>query len=367
MTLAFVQHLAGLPAYTAAKRPEAGRAYARLAANESPYEPLPGVAEALTLELGRINRYPDSHSGALRERLAEHYDVSADQFVVATGSVALLGQVLRLVVGAEDDEILFPWRSFEAYPVFSRLSGGRPVPVPLKDHGLDLDGILDHIGPRTKAIFLCNPNNPTGSLLSPEEIRAFCRAVPEHILVVLDEAYAEFVNDDAIRDVSILGEHTNVCILRTFSKAYGLAGLRIGYAIASREVAGTLRTAAVPFAANSLGQAAAAAALGCQGDLRDRLAGLRAERRRVIAALRGRGLGVPESHANFVWLPLGDLTPGFAAHCEAQGVLVRPYTSDGCRVTIATPSDNDLFLAAVDSWPEISSIRRTGGTSDRRS
>jgi histidinol-phosphate aminotransferase len=344
------EHLLDLPAYTAAKRPGPGGVpVARLAANESPFAPLGGVVDALVDGLVDVNRYPDSHSTVLRERLGRHYRLSAEQFVVSTGSVALIGHLLGMVVGP-GGEVVYPWRSFEAYPIFARLAAGNGIAVPLQEDRADLDEVLRRVGPRTRAVVLCNPNNPTGTLLDQGAIRDFCAAVPDDVLVVIDEAYAEFAADDRIADVDLVTGHRNVCVLRTFSKAYGLAALRIGYAVTDEPFAEQLRRAAVPFAANALGQAAALAALDCGDELRERLGRIRVERDRVTEALRRLGLEVPTSAANFVWAAVGAATPELARHCEASGVHIRPFADDGCRITIGRPDDNDRMLEAVTAW-----------------
>ena len=204
---------------------------------------------------------------------------------------------------------------------------------------------------RTRLVFVCNPNNPTGTAVTRAELSAFLDAVPPHVLVGLDEAYREFVTDPDVPDgLDLLAEHPNLVVLRTFSKAYRLAGLRVGYAVAAAEVAKALRKVAVPFAVSAPAQAAALAALDHEAELLAACRDVAAERARVVAELRSTGYPVPQTHANFAWLPLGTDAQRFAAHCAEQKVIVRPFAGDGVRVTIGSPEDNDAFLAAAGSF-----------------
>ena len=198
---------------------------------------------------------------------------------------------------------------------------------------------------RTRLVLLCSPNNPTGPALRRDELVDFLERVPPDGLVVLDEAYREFVRDPAAPDgVEMAGDRPNVCVLRTFSKAYGLAGLRVGYAIASEDVAEALRATSVPFGVGSLAQAAAIASLDAEAELLERVERIVAERERVVGELAQRGWEVPDAQGNFVWLALGDRTAAFAAACEEDGIFVRPFAGDGVRVTVADPEANDAFL-----------------------
>ncbi|GAB3107204.1 histidinol-phosphate transaminase [Streptomyces calidiresistens] len=320
----------------------------KLSSNENPYPPLPGVLEAATTAAGGFNRYPDMFCGALTAELAERFTVPVEHLATGTGSVGVAQQLLQATAGP-GDEVIYAWRSFEAYPIITRISGATSVQVPLtagEDH--DLDAMAAAITDRTRLIFVCNPNNPTGTAIRRAELESFLDRVPGDVLVVLDEAYREFVDDPLVPDgLDLYRERPNVCVLRTFSKAYGLAGLRVGFAVAHAPVAEALRKTAVPFGVSGIAQEAAIASLRAEPALRERVAQLVAERGRVSAELAGQGWTVPETRANFVWLRLGAETTGFAAACEAAGVLVRPFPGEGVRVTIGEREANDLFLRAA--------------------
>ena len=277
--------------------------------------------------------------------LAEQSGQPAERIVTGCGSVALCQQLVQAVASA-GDEVIFGWRSFEAYPIVTQIADAVPVQVPVTaDHRLDLPAMAAAITPATRLVFVCTPNNPTGTTVHAGELETFLDAVPEQVLVVIDEAYRDFDNDpDAPDGIEVATRRPNVVALRTLSKAYGLAGLRVGYAVGDPEVVGALRKVAIPFAVNSLAQAAAIAALGQRDTLAPRWQQVVEERARVTAALRGLGFDVPTSQANFVWLPLEDRAADFARHCEDHGVIIRPFShiqGGGARVTIGSPDEND--------------------------
>jgi histidinol-phosphate aminotransferase len=226
------------------------------------------------------------------------------------------------------------------------------VRVPLTEgHALDLDAMAAAITPATRLVFVCTPNNPTGTLVRKQELNRFLDAVPQNVFVVLDEAYWEFVDDaDAPDGLQITRERDNVAMLRTFSKAYGLAGLRIGYCVAPEHVTTALRKVYVPFSVNHIGQVAAIASLDAEDELFERVNVIKSERVRVRDELLALGYDVPETQANFVWLPLGERAAEFNEHCLAHKVIVRAFVGDGVRVTTSTPDENDLFLAAARSF-----------------
>jgi histidinol-phosphate aminotransferase len=336
-----------LPAYAAGKPPAGGsdlRPY-KLSSNENPYPPLPGVLEAINEAAAATNRYPDPAATALVEALAERHSVPVDHLAVGTGSVGLLQQVVQ-ISAAPGDEVLFAWRSFEAYPIMTIIGGATPVQVPLRaDETHDLDAMADAITERTRLVFVCTPNNPTGTVVRQDALDRFLARVPDDVLVVVDEAYVEFVRDrDAVRGLETYRDRPNVAVLRTFSKAYGLAGLRVGLAIAHPRVAQALRQTAVPFGVSSIAQAAALASLRAEDALLERVEALVAERTRVEAALADQGWALPPSQANFVWLRLGGRIQEFVAACDAVNLAVRPYAADGVRVTIGETEANDRFL-----------------------
>jgi histidinol-phosphate aminotransferase len=340
--------LASLPAYVPGRSVPGA---IKLASNETPYPPLPSVLARIAEAAADINRYPDNASVALTEALAAKYGVDVEQVRVGCGSVSLCTQLVQAVADA-DDEVVYAWRSFEAYPIITAVSGASSVPVPLTaQHVHDLNAMGERVTGKTRLIFVCNPNNPTGTAVGRDELIRFLRAIPEDVVVALDEAYREFVTDASVPDaLTLLPEFPNLVVLRTFSKAYGLAGLRVGYAIAAdRAIAAALRQTQVPFAVTSIAQAAALASLEPQAEkeLLERVSVLAAERERVHAGLIDLGYPVPPSQANFVWLPLGDATVEWAAGCEERKVIVRGFAGSGARVTIGTPEENDRFLAAA--------------------
>jgi histidinol-phosphate aminotransferase len=325
----------------------------KLASNEVPYGPLPGVVEAITEAASGTHRYPDMGVVALRERFGQRLGVSVDRIATGCGSVALAEHLVKATCH-DGDEVIYAWRSFEAYPIIVATAGAKSVRVPnTPEHGHDLSAMAAAITDRTRLIFVCNPNNPTGTSVRRAELDAFLERVPASVLVVLDEAYREFVTDPAVPDgVEVYADRPNVVVLRTLSKAWGLAGLRIGYLVAQPEVAAAVRKVITPFSTSSVAQAAALAALDADVEMARRATAVVEERERIVEALRkllpaDATRTVPESQANFVWLPLGDQATEFAQACEAAGLIVRPFAGDGVRVTIGTPEENDTFLAAA--------------------
>ena len=345
--------LDGIPTYKPGRPPAAAEGVPafKLSSNENPYPPLPGVLEAATAAAATFNRYPDLACAALTAELAERFGVPAEHVATGTGSVGVAQQLVQSTSGP-GDEVIYAWRSFEAYPIITRVSGARAVQVPLDaDEVHDLDAMAAAITDRTRLIFVCNPNNPTGTAVRRAELVRFLDRVPSDVLVVLDEAYREFITDAEVPDgVDLYRDRPNVAVLRTFSKAYGLAGLRVGFAIAHEPVAAALRKTAVPFGVSQLAQDAAVASLRAEPALLERVAGLVAERARVSEALAGQGWTVPRTQANFVWLRLGERTADFAAACERAGVTVRPFVGEGVRITIGETAANDLILRAAEEF-----------------
>lgn len=344
--------LDGVPAYVPGKLTAAGGPVAyKLSSNENPYPPLPGVLESALAAAGNFNRYPDMACTGLMNELADRFGVPLSHIATGTGSVGVAQQLLQATSGP-GDEVIYAWRSFEAYPIITQVSGATSVKVPLTDGDVhDLDAMADAITDRTRLIFVCNPNNPTGTVVRRGELERFLDRVPSDVLVVLDEAYKEFIRDAEVPDgIEIYRDRPNVAVLRTFSKAYGLAGLRVGFAVAHEPVAAALRKTAVPFGVSQLAQDAAVASLRAEDELLGRVGSLVAERTRVSAELVRQGWTVPESHANFVWLRLGERTLDFAAACERAGVVVRPFAGEGVRVSIGEDEGNDLFLKAAEAF-----------------
>ncbi|MEU5326359.1 histidinol-phosphate transaminase [Streptomyces parvus] len=344
--------LDGVPAYVPGKPAAAGGPVAyKLSSNENPYPPLPGVLDSALAAAGNFNRYPDMACTGLMNELAERFGVPLTHLATGTGSVGVAQQLLQATSGP-GDEVIYAWRSFEAYPIITQVSGATSVKVPLTEGDVhDLDAMAEAITDRTRLIFVCNPNNPTGTVVRRGELERFLDRVPSDVLVVLDEAYKEFIRDADVPDgIEIYRDRPNVAVLRTFSKAYGLAGLRVGFAVAHEPVAAALRKTAVPFGVSQLAQDAAVASLRAEDELLGRVGSLVAERVRVSAELARQGWTVPESHANFVWLRLGERTLDFAGACERAGVVVRPFAGEGVRVTIGETEGNDLFLKTAEAF-----------------
>jgi histidinol-phosphate aminotransferase len=339
--------MAALPAYVPGRKLPGAIV---LASNESPYGLLPGVAAVLAEQTAGVSRYPDMTATRLVEAIAAHHGVDPQRVAVGAGSVEVCGQLASATVET-GDEVVFGWRAFEAYPIITAVAGGTAVRVPLVDHVHDVDAMAAAVTGRTRLVFLCNPNNPTGTGVGGAALRRLVLGIPDDVLVVIDEAYREYVDPDAVPDAfELFGNRPNVAVTRTFSKAYALAGLRVGYCLASAQVAAAVRKCQVPFSVSGLAQAAAIAALG-EGDEVARRAKLTvAERHRVTSELVTFGYDVPASQANFVWLPLGDRSTELAEACLAAGVIVRPFAGEGVRVTIGKPQENDRFLALAAEW-----------------
>lgn len=340
-----IDRIAALPAYVPG-RP----ATVKLASNENPYAPLPSVIDAITKAAGEINRYPDTASIELRARVAGKYGVPAEQVAIGAGSLTISEQILQAFT-REGDEIVYGWRSFEAYPLVSAVVGLRAVQVPLREHVYDLDAMLGAITDRTRVVIVCNPNNPTGTAVERARLIAFLDAVPDDVLVIIDEAYGEYIDDPEIASgVGLIAGRQNACLLKTFSKAYGLAALRIGYVISENtDITGSVGKTAMPFSVSTIAQAAALASLDAEEELRERVDATVRERSRLRTELIARGWTVPTSLANFVWIASGADTPALVDRLGEAGISGRAFGDEGIRVTIGTPHENDLFLSVVGS------------------
>jgi histidinol-phosphate aminotransferase len=343
--------LEGIPTYKPGRPAASGPAGYKLSSNENPYPPLPGVLEKITAAAASANRYPDMACTALLDEVAGRFGVPVEHVATGTGSVGVAQQLLQSTAGP-GDEVIYAWRSFEAYPIITQITGAASVQVPLTDgEEHDLDAMADAITDRTRLIFVCTPNNPTGVAIPGADLERFLDRVPDEVLVVVDEAYREFVRDERVVDgIDLYRDRPNVCVLRTFSKAYGLAGLRVGFAVAHEPVAAALRKTAVPFGVSQIAQDAAVASLHSEEELLERVEGLVAERARVSRELVTQGWTVPESQANFVWLRLGDRTLDFAAACEKAGAMIRPFPGEGVRVSVGEPEANDIFLQTAAAF-----------------
>ena len=321
-----------------------------LEGNESPDDPPPGVLEAVAAATATANRYPDFHGTALIRELAELYQVSTDQIALGAGSVALL-QVLCQAVAEPEAEVVHAWRAFELYPMLTDLAGVRAHRVPLVNEVHDLRSMADQVNSRTRLVIVCNPNNPTGTVVHSAEFEDFLDRVPPDCLVALDEAYREYVRDPKAPDgLALCRDWPNVVVLRTFSKAYGIAGLRAGYLIGDPYVVSRLRTACLPFSVSSVAQAAASAALRARDVVCQRVEAIVAERARMRTTLLEHGWEVPPSEANFLWLRLDEGSTAFGRWCDERGIGVRVFPDEGVRVSVGSPESNDAFLAAAAAW-----------------
>lgn len=340
-----------LPAYKAGQKLAAveGLKTYKLSSNENPYEPLPSVQAAIAQAATEIHRYPDPLNTAMIAAIAASNGVSVDNIAVGTGSVAVLGHIIEAMC-APGDQVMYAWRSFEAYPIWTQICAAESIQVPLNEHdGHDFAAMAAAITPRTRVIFVCTPNNPTGTAVMAADLHEFLSVVPSDVLVVIDEAYCEFVNDDAVvKGMDFFGRYPNVAVLRTFSKAYGLAGLRVGYVIAPEHIADYVRRTSIPFGVSGIAQAAVIASLqpAAVAELHDRVQALIVERERILVQLRKQGWHIEPQHANFYWLRTGEKTLEIKAACEAAGVAVRPFP-EGLRVTVAETEANDRVVEVL--------------------
>lgn len=348
--------IAALPPYKQGK--QAGGDAFKLSSNENPFDPLPGVLEAVHAAT-ELNRYPDATAGRLRRRLAERFGVDDDSVHVAAGSVSILAQLV-LATSGPGDEVIYAWRSFEAYPWLAVVAGATPVQVPLTDDARhDLPAMAAAVTERTRVVIVCTPNNPTGPIVTQAEFDAFADAVPSDVLIILDEAYAEFVTDPrSVDGLRVLGAEgrANVVVLRTFSKAFGLAGLRIGYAIGHPRILDAARSTSIPLSVTAHAEEAALASLEQEEELLKRVHVIAERRDRLATALRATGWRIPEAQGNFVWLPAGRETLDLAAAFDAAGLIVRPFAGDGLRISVGEEDSVEkvLWIAAsvVKDLPE---------------
>jgi histidinol-phosphate aminotransferase len=352
-TVRLRETLDAVPSYQPGKPAVAreGATTYKISSNENPYPPLPSVLKVVANAATQMNRYPDMAVTELTDALADRLDVPRERLATGTGSVGVLAQVIAATCDP-GDEVVYAWRSFEAYPIVVAIAGAVSVQVPLDANARhDLPAMAAAITARTRLVLLCTPNNPTGTVVHQDELDAFLDKVPPQVLVVLDEAYVEFVTDDQAADaLASYAGRPNVAILRTFSKAYGLAGLRVGYAVAHEPVAQALRKTATPFGVSTIAEQAATASLGVFDELKERVDALVAERERVMAGLRHQGWHVPATQANFVWLPLGADTAAFGAAAGRAGLVVRSFADEGARCTIGETQANDLLLQVAGDF-----------------
>jgi histidinol-phosphate aminotransferase len=359
MTVIFAEKLARIPGYQAGvpigQAPEAIAAggIAQLASNESPFGPHPKVVEAIRAAAGAMNRYPDPDATLLRRRIADRYETEPGRVAVGNGSCEILLAAAEALC-EPGSEILYSWPSFSMYPYLAALSGAREIRVPLdagKAH--DLDAMAAEVTAATQLVIVCNPNNPTGTHLPAAQVAAFCARIPGHVTIALDEAYIEFQTvDDPDTTVDLLAEFPNLVVLRTFSKVYGLAGLRVGFALGSAKFRAAVDAVRQPFSVNALAQTAASEAILHQDDVADRVERTLIERVRVEQDLRDLDLSTAETQTNFSWIDLGEADEAaVVAGLAKQSIAVRPGTPLGdpghIRVSYGAPAENDRFLAAL--------------------
>ena len=315
----------------------------KLSSNEVTHPPLPAAVAAMAEAATTANRYPDMGATDLVHAIAKHLKLRPEQVAVGCGSSALCQQLVQITC-TTGDEVVFPWRSFEAYPIFARVAGATPRPVPLTaDHRVDLPALAAAITPATRLVFVCNPNNPTGTTVTKREFEEFMAVVPPTTLVALDEAYFEFVRtQDTPMGTEVVVKHENVVALRTFSKAYGLAGVRVGYAFGNPAIIAALNKVAIPFGVSAVAQAGAIASLAGAAQLLERTNETVSERDRVAQTI-----GAIPSEANFVWLPT-ETAAALAQQLADQGVIVRAFP-EGVRITVTDHAEADRFLAAWNS------------------
>jgi histidinol-phosphate aminotransferase len=322
----------------------------KLTANEGPEGPFPGVVEAATAVLSGSNRYPDNACWDLGHALADELGVDFSNVMFGAGSVALLAEI-ALATGGPGTSIVYAWPSFVMYRFASIWAGSDHREVPLRgDLTLDLDAMRDAIDDDTRVVIVCNPNNPTGTIRPADEVEAFIDSVPESVLVVVDEAYHEFVTDPGYRsEIPLAVQRPNVVVLRTFSKIYALAAHRIGYAVAHSDLLTELRKAQAPLTVNTVAQVAALASLGQPGELERRRSDNEARRHHLMGALAERGIDMADSHTNFVFFDLGEGAEETVEEMTAKGVLVRGFGPNWVRMTIGNDEENRRFLEALDS------------------
>jgi histidinol-phosphate aminotransferase len=325
----------------------------KLASNEGPFPPFPAAVEALGRCAHDLNRYPDGGAWELRAALAAHHGVRFEQVAIGAGADGVIDCLSQAAL-EEGDEIVCGWPSFPSYVLDAIKVGARPVRVPLRDHRYDLDALLEAITPRTKLVYVCHPNNPTGTTNTRAELDRFLDQVPGHVLTVVDQAYFEYIDDPEYPDAveEYFKNAARVVVLRTFSKIYGLAGLRVGYGIAAEDVVAEIAKVRRAFDVSTAAQVAAVASLGDEAELQRRRAECARERERVVEILTGAGFDVAgPAVANFVYADTGtDARAVFDALLH-EGVIVRPLNAFGSeaaiRVTVGTADENDFLAAAL--------------------
>ncbi|HIY67220.1 MAG TPA: histidinol-phosphate transaminase [Candidatus Agrococcus pullicola] len=334
-----------LPAYRPGK-PAPADAH-KLSSNENPFPPLPAVIEAITEAAESMNLYPVPDARSVRDALAEQHQIDANRILVTHGSVMGLQQLISAVT-EPGSEIVYAWRSFEAYPLLVQMAGGTSVQVPLRDDcSHDLDAMADAVTERTRAVIVCSPNNPTGNIVTQAEFDAFVDRIPDDVLIMLDEAYIEFVREETVDGLAAQADRDNVVVLRTFSKAYGLAGLRVGYTIGDPRILAAASNAVAPFAVDSLAQRAAVAALDSAGEVFARAEAIADRALEIHSALSERGVWVPKPHGNFIWVATNERQTELVPEILERHRIVARQFPDGVRISIGTEQATEPVIAAA--------------------
>jgi histidinol-phosphate aminotransferase len=324
----------------------------KLSSNENPRPPHPAIVEAVAAEMRVANRYPESGCPDLTQALAARHGLSPAEIMVGNGSNEIIDLLVRAVAGPGDN-IVFPVPSFIVYALIARICGCEGVGIPCRDYRLDLVAMRQAVNERTRAVLICNPNNPTSTYVTAGEVRAFLRDLPEDVFVLMDEAYIDYVDAPDYPDsLAMWRERSQIVVLRTFSKFFAIAGVRVGYCIAHPDVIGVLHRVRQPFNVSRLAQAAGLAALGCAHELAPLARETLAERARVRDEILRLGLACPPTQANFVFVDLGASTLDLFAELQRRGVIVRRLgqfgaTRNSYRVSIGTPDENDRLIAAL--------------------
>ncbi|MGC5076485.1 histidinol-phosphate transaminase [Agrococcus sp. DT81.2] len=345
MTVRLRPEIAAVPPYQQGRpAPEGGF---KLSSNENPFPPLPAVVEAVQREALRVNRYPRPGAPDLKAALATELGVDAGRILIGDGSATLLQQLIHAVAGP-GDEVVYAWRSFDAYPLFVRTGGATAIEVPVDaEHAHDLDAMAAAITDRTRAVIVCSPNNPTGTIVDAAALDAFIARVPAEVLIMLDEAYIEFVQESAIDGIALQREHANVVVLRTFSKAHGLAGLRVGYAVGDPQVLRGADLCGVPLSQTALASAAALAALAHRDETYARIEVLIAQRDALWERLVDAGVPVPRPFGNFVWVPSQPGQEEAIHDILTANHIVAKVFADGVRISVGEPEADDHIVAAA--------------------
>ena len=355
------EHVRNLSGYTPGKslrqaQQESHVDCIKMASNENPFGPSPKAVKAMQAALAESHFYPDNDAIELRQRLAEHHHVQPEQVVPAAGSTALLGIIARSLLAPGLNAVTSE-RSFIVYPIATQAAGGHLVQIPMRDHGFDLAAISAAVNQQTRIVYISNPNNPTGTLISAKQLDRFVENIPDHVIVILDEAYYDFAQHlAAIRGVDYshaldyMNQGRRVVVLRTFSKAHGLAGVRVGYGIGPAELMSYFARMRTTFSVSVVAQAAALAALDDEAHTLKTLKNNAEQGERLIAGMEAVGYHPIPTWANFLYCELEDDAAGLAKRLQAEGVIVRPLGPWGAptaiRITIGTPQQNEIFLRA---------------------